>query len=427
MASIRSILSRRLTRPVWLCGLGLVGATFVLMCWGRLTAVDMAQLQTATVRLASGHISGLYPGAVVATSPPGYPLAAALPYALAHLWWAAVPAYQRSALLVCPALAATAVFAGRRLGLPRQSAAEVLLAGLVTCAPLVTDALVDEFHPEDLAAVAWLCLAVAALSRRHWIPAGLFLAAGLLTRQWTLLAVLPALAWAPRGTARWRLVVSTGLGALGLLLPFLVADFHGLLGALGAGPFHANAIDLWPLLPGVGRLAGPIARSGPVVLAALVSWGLARRWSRSAPPGAVSLVWAMAATLTGRMVFDTYFGYYLAPGLVLFALADVSSPERRGTAAVAMVAVYAVLSTVPAGSREATIVLAVAYMCGYLTVIAVALRAALDAPVRDGKVTTAPALGPEVSVEPSGADPQPVRAPSLAQARLRTARIVSTS
>jgi hypothetical protein len=78
-------------------------------------------------------------------------------------------------------------------------------------------------HPEEMLAAVLAVGAVIASGRRQWLIAGLMLGAALATKQWTALAIIPALIAAPAGT-RVRVALTCAALAATLTLPMAVGD-----------------------------------------------------------------------------------------------------------------------------------------------------------------------------------------------------------
>ena len=162
-------------------------------------------------------------------------------------------------------------------------AVQGLAAGLAVINPLTFRAL-HWGHPEELLAGALCVGAVLAALRERELLAGLLLGLALATKQWALLAVLPALLAAPR----WRLLLGAvaGTTAAALTLPLMLAngDQFGAVaeGAAGQSPGGASTTPWnvwWPLaeltaVPGVdARWMAPewVARvSHPLIVLAAV-------------------------------------------------------------------------------------------------------------------------------------------------------------
>src|SRR5262245_45364642 len=80
-------------------------------------------------------------------------------------------------------------------------------------------------HPEDLVAAAGSVLAVLAARDGRATLAGVLLAAAIATKQWAVLAVLPAMLAAPRGALKIALIA--GAGAAAVLVPLMLATPEG--------------------------------------------------------------------------------------------------------------------------------------------------------------------------------------------------------
>jgi hypothetical protein len=136
----------------------------------------------------------------------------------------------------------------RAAGLPRH--AWMLVVVLAACGPLAYQALLYG-HPEDVLAAPLCVLGVMAARQGRPLTAGLLLAAAIASKQWAVLAVLPAMLAAPRGGA-WRIGVVAVAGAAAVLVPLIVLTPHTVAGA-GSGAlvssgalFHPHQV-WWPL------------------------------------------------------------------------------------------------------------------------------------------------------------------------------------
>jgi hypothetical protein len=137
-----------------------------------------------------------------------------------------------------------------------------IVAGIAVVNPVTLRAL-HWGHPEELLAAALCVGAVLAALRDRELLAGALLGLALATKQWALLAVLPALLAAPRRQPA-LLGVAVGLAAL-LTLPLLAGapDRFGAVAESAAGQTSLGASTTpwnvwWPLatlesLPGVGE------------------------------------------------------------------------------------------------------------------------------------------------------------------------------
>jgi hypothetical protein len=251
--------------------------------------------------------------------------------------------------------------AGGADSLPRQAGLLTFLAFL----PAASSAIVQLYHPQDIVSLG---LALAGLSqsiRGRWALAGALLGAALLSKQFALLLLLPALVIAPGRRPRLVLAGSAAaLAAIGLL-PFVVADpratLENLSGFGGGGALPGQTVLT---LVGVhGTNASAVARDAPVVFAVAVCiWAAGRhiRWV-----GRPAAVVALALVCTGsRLVFESVvFPYYLLSASVLVLLVDLvarRSPHRS----LAWCAAAAFFVAVHPGNRAVaalgTLVLAVA-------------------------------------------------------------------
>jgi hypothetical protein len=233
------------------------------------------------------------------------------------------------------------------------------------------------------------------------VVAGVFLALGLFTRQWVVLALLASLAWAPAGRSRRSLAGVSAGAVLILLAPFAVMDGHGLVTALAGGPFASGRVDFWLQVPGGVRFGPTLARLGPVAFAAGVSMVLALRWGRRERSSSL-LIWALAAVLIGRVLFDTYNAYYLAPGLVAFALADSLDHRKRGTGAAAVAIVLALMIKLPVYDPRGRLALGIAYMTMFLLLIVHSLRNCVR-PELDAPAVAVGSGDPHQAIEPDRA------------------------
>jgi hypothetical protein len=211
----------------------------------------------------------------------------------------------------------------------RTAALFVFLAIL----PSATSAIVQFFHPQDIVSLGLALAAMGQTIRGRWVLTGALFGLAVLTKQFALLLVLPAIVVAPDARSRLRLGVTTLVVAAAGLLPFLVSAPRATLenfSGFSAGGAVSGATVL--TLSGVsGTVASAVARDAPVLFAAaLCLWALSRRgpWLRR-PEALVALG---LACVSGRLVFESVvFPYYLLAPSVLFFLLDLvarRSPYR---------------------------------------------------------------------------------------------------
>lgn len=220
------------SRRAWLVSLAVAACVCAFLAYGSKLGVDYLSppchgyvcddAGPSIAAIASGDVHEFF-----AQQPPmgGFSLVVRAPFA------AAVKAggmhdlaiYRAGVFACLLGLAALAVWlmnAMARAGRPRVACFIVPAALLVN--PL-TYAALDYGHPEELLGAALCAGAVLCAARGRGLAAGLLLGCAVATKQWAVLAVLPVLLAAPRGT-RMRLVgAAAGSGAL-FLVPMLLAD-----------------------------------------------------------------------------------------------------------------------------------------------------------------------------------------------------------
>jgi Glycosyltransferase family 87 len=118
-----------------------------------------------------------------------------------------------------------------------------LVVALAAGSPIAYQALIYG-HPEDLLAAAAGVLAVLAARGGRPVLAGVLLAVAVATKQWAVLAVLPAMLAAPRGA--WRIAVIAAAGAAAVLVPLTLAAPEGHHALVNSGAlFHPHQV-WWP-------------------------------------------------------------------------------------------------------------------------------------------------------------------------------------
>jgi Glycosyltransferase family 87 len=249
------------------------------------------------------------------------------------------PAWYRSqgvlgvlAWLVLAVGALALLRAGRADTLGRTAGLLVFLAVL----PSASSAIVQLYHPQDVVSLGLALGGLAQALRQRWIPAGLLFGVAILTKQFAILLLLPALASAPDRRARAGLLVSaTAVFAAGLL-PFLVsapdATVANFTGTSGGGAL-AGATVLTQL-GATGNAASAVARDAPVVFAVVACiWARQRLGRTLARPE--TLVGLTLACVGSRLVFESVlFPYYLLATSVIFFQLDLvarRSPHRSLT------------------------------------------------------------------------------------------------
>ena len=199
--------------------------------------------------------------------------------------------------------------------------------------PAASSAIVQLYHPQDIVSLGLALGALALTLRRRWAWAGVAFGAAVLTKQFAVLLLLPALVAARDRRARSALGGVAALVFAAGLLPFLVVEPRATLENLSgfsAGGATAGQTVL-TLLGVTGTVASAVARDAPLVFAAAVCLWIDRR-PESHPEHPVTLV-ALALVCAGsRLVFESVvFPYYLLAASVLIFLLDLvarRSPHR---------------------------------------------------------------------------------------------------
>ena len=211
--------------------------------------------------------------------------------------------------------------AGRANSVVREAGLLAFLAFL----PAASSAIVQLYHPQDLVSLGLGLGGLALTLDRRWAMAGILFGAAVLTKQFALLLLLPALVCAADRRARltmggWAAVIfAAGIAPFLAVAPrATLENFSG----FSAGGAVAGQTVL--TLAGVtGTVGSAVARDAPVVFAAVLCLWAARRWHGhfDRPTGLVALALACASS---RLVFESVvFPYYLLAASVLFLLLDL--------------------------------------------------------------------------------------------------------
>ena len=326
---------------------------------------DTVPLTSVTTALAHGDLAAAASAASL-PNPPGYPLlaapfVAALPSAVGSPNWCTPsgrvhpratarrgsgvgptgvvecgvhgadadlpPWYRAQGLLgvaswLFLAVGALAVLrAARADSFARQAGLLLFLAFL----PAASSAIVQLYHPQDVVSLGLSLTGLALALKRRWLLAGIVFGVAVLTKQFAVLLLLPALVAAPDRRARlWLGGAAIAVFAAGIL-PFLAADARATLENLsGFSAGGAAAGQTVLTLAGVrGTVASAVARDAPLVFAVVVcAWACRRPGLHADRP--TTLV-ALALVCTGsRLVFESVvFPYYLLAASVLVLLLDL--------------------------------------------------------------------------------------------------------
>jgi hypothetical protein len=200
----------------------------------------------------------------------------------------------------------------------------------LACLPPVWMCLQTFMHPEDLLAMGFVLLALAAALTGRWTWAGLCIALAILTQQWALLVAIPLLVLAPRAGVR-RFLVSAGGTGLVVVVPLLALTsgqaFHAVTEGGASVPGLGGTI-LWDSHL-YGHALFVASRLVPLALSLIVSRYAVRRLGATASDAMVLLA-VVALSLSMRLVFEeAMFGYYFMALAVTVVLLDVVSGRVR--------------------------------------------------------------------------------------------------
>jgi hypothetical protein len=235
-------------------------------------------------------------------------------------------------------LASWLVMAFGALALLRASGADSVgreagLLAFLAFLPAASSAIVQLYHPQDIVSLGLALGGLASTLRRRWVLAGALFGAAVLTKQFAVLLLLPALVEAEGRRARLTVAGSAALVFGAGILPFLAtaprATLENLSGFSAGGAAAGQTVLT---LAGVtGTVASAVARDAPVVFALAICLWVARSPQRRTdrPVALVALALACAGS---RLVFESViFPYYLLAASVLILLLDLvarRSPHR---------------------------------------------------------------------------------------------------
>ncbi|HEY6430077.1 MAG TPA: hypothetical protein VIX84_22835 [Acidimicrobiales bacterium] len=219
---------------------------------------------------------------------------------------------------------------------------------VLACLPPIWMSLENFFHPQDLLAMGLALGALACVLRDKWLAAGVLIALGLLTQQFTLLVAAPLLVVAP-STRRWTFVgAAAATTALALLLFFVSAGSGAVRTALIGTGNQSGVGGTWlAALHLSSGATGFISRVVPLELSLVLAWSVAKRLGRSVLEQ-VPLLSVVALSLSFRLVFEqNLLGYYFMALAVMLVLLDVLQRRIRAALVVWLAAVSLVFFVAP--------------------------------------------------------------------------------
>jgi len=203
---------------------------------------------------------------------------------------------------------------------------------LLAITPPVVLAVQENFHPQDLLALAMTLFAVALLLRRRPFVAGLLLALGVMSQPYALLGAVALLVVSP-GRDRRGIAAGGSLAIAVVALTMSIVSGPRALSAifLGTGNTSIHSGTWMAELHFSSELGIVVSRILPLVTAfAIALWSYRRRRDISRNP--VSLLALLAVCWSLRLIFEeNLFGYYcIATGVTLLLVGIVARRMSRG-------------------------------------------------------------------------------------------------
>jgi hypothetical protein len=199
-----------------------------------------------------------------------------------------------------------------------------LFALVLTVTPPVFFAVQENYHPQDLWALAMIFAAVALWFRARSYGAGVFLALAVMSQPYTLLGVLVLVVVStPRD--RRQLIISGALTALVVTtLTYFIFGTRGLSATLiGTGDTSIHTGTWMAELHFTSGEGIGVSRVGPLAAALMLAWWCHRRRPDIAHDP-VAFLGLLAACWSLRLVFEeNLFGYYCAATGVTLIMRDV--------------------------------------------------------------------------------------------------------
>lgn len=275
--------------------------------------------------LLEGNWGNVYPQGSSGTSPTGWLVIAAPLTMLFSFLIDISEAYVVANLFLLPALLFVSRYTINSIWPDTRPTTAWLLSLATVLAPTTLATYMNAYHPQDLAAVILVVLAAGLLHKQHSVLAGLTFGVAIMTRQWALLAFLPAAGFT-RQNNFWKFTVSAGSTIVLLATPFLVSGGNeGWFQVFTSNSVRGTGDTIFGLLQVQGGPTGNsnvdltlfVARVTPVVLAAAIGvWVWHKKLVKPE-----HLIVAMTCGLATRMIFDvSNYLYYWVPFAILFVL-----------------------------------------------------------------------------------------------------------
>lgn len=232
-----------------------------------------------------------------------------------------------------------------------RSGWEALGVILVACLPVVWMPLLDQYHPQDILAMGLVLLGIACLLRRYWALSGVLLAGAVLSQQFGLLVLAPAILLIPTTRAKVRFAGSAIGAGFAVVLPFIVWTSGKAWSAviLGTGDFASRG---GTVLAATGLHGHPmlfVSRFFPILASIALAWWIARRLGEVALEP-VPLIAFLALTLSLRLIFEIgLYGYKFLALALMLVLLDLASGRMRELTFVWLGLLTLVFNPVPSG------------------------------------------------------------------------------
>ena len=186
-------------------------------------------------------------------------------------------------------------------------------------------------HFEDILALAFVMLAIAALMRESWTSAALMLGVAIAFKQWAVLGLPVLLAATPSGRRMRAGLRSLVVPGALVAIPLLADPGHAVPALFAAPSFPRHGHPALWVATSTNRIVGSPGRAGAVVTAIFVGWALRGRRDPAAVMAGFALVFL------SRLFFEPVaWAYYLAPGLVLLVVHDAVLTRKLPARAIAL-------------------------------------------------------------------------------------------
>lgn len=202
---------------------------FFLTIWtivvgGQTTSGDLEQMLEPVRQLLDGNLNYVFPEDTWITSMTGWLLPVTPLFAAARLFFEDIQAWILAGMIAVPLLASGTKLALNRFAGQMSEWSKWAVVCLVFVVPTTLACWMNFYHPQDIAAVGMVTLSVVLLSKNRFGWAAILLGVAVLTRQWTLFAVLlgaPIVANKTDNKTAVKFLTLTAVTTVVGLIPFL--------------------------------------------------------------------------------------------------------------------------------------------------------------------------------------------------------------